>query len=174
MAKNKNNIVYIGIAAVIVVIAIIVGIIMAGNRDEYGTDGDSDYTSDTSQTENGTESEVEGEVESELLASDLENVDVTIEYGDYDAMYDLAKSIQNGEATGQVVQIDGDVSHPMSAYSIVEQNEEGTGSIGTQFIIEGDAEYPEDEDRVIITGKVIELEPLVYVIQTLPDFVEVQ
>ena len=161
MAKSKNNnMLYIGIVAVVVIIAIIVGVVLA-NRGSGNEGGDTGTGEETSQTES-------------LKASDLASVDEVVEYGDYDAMYDLSKSIQNGEMTGQVVQIDGDISHPMSTYSIVEQNEEGSSSIGTQFIIAGDVEYPEDGDRVVITGMVIEQSPMVFVIQTLPEFVEVQ
>lgn len=161
MAKSKNNnMLYIGIVAVVVIIAIIVGVVLA-NRGSGNEGGDTGTGEETSQTES-------------LKASDLASVDEVVEYGDYDAMYDLSKSIQNGEMTGQVVQIDGDISHPMSTYSIVEQNEEGSSSIGTQFIIAGDAEYPEDGDRAVITGMVIEQSPMVFVIQTLPEFVEVQ
>ena len=160
MAKSKNNnIIYIGIVAVVIIVAIIIGIVVGNNGGNGGDEGSGGE--ETSQTEG-------------LTASDLATVDVTVEYGDYDGMEALAKDIQNGYATGKVVQIEGDVSHPMSTYSIVEQNEDGTGSIGTRFIIVGETGYPEDKDHVVITGKVIELEPLVYVIQTLPDFVEVQ
>ncbi len=166
MAKNKNNnIIYIGIAVVVVVIAIVVGVVLMNNNKGSGDQGNN---GGTVQDSNGGASEGAG-----LKASELENVDVVVEYGDYDAMYDLSKSIQNGEMVGQVVRIDGDVSHPMSTYSIVQQNADGSQSIGTQFIIDGDAEYPEDEAHVIITGKVIEKEPMVFVIQTLPEFVEV-
>ena len=168
MAKNKNNnILYIGIAVVVVVVVIALCLVFMNKNKDNGNNG-GDGGNGTSQTSGDDTSNGSG-----LKASELENVDVMVEYGDYDAMYDLSKSIQNGEMVGQVVRIDGDVSHPMSTYSIVQQNADGSQSIGTQFIIDGDAEYPEDEAHVIITGKVIEKEPMVFVIQTLPEFVEV-
>ena len=168
MAKSKKNndsnnyFVFIGIVAAVLVIAVIIGVVAMNNRgggDEGGSDSNGPVVIDDGNS---------------LSASDLENVDVTIEYGDYDGMYDLSKSIQNGEMVGQVVQIEGDVSHPMSTYSIVQRNDEDSASIGTQFVIEGDAEYPEDGAHVIITGKVIEQSPMYFVIQTLPEFIEVQ
>lgn len=145
--KNKN--LWICIAAVVV--AVVVGIVVAkGNGGDNGGAPESSF------------------------ADEVKNVDVKIEYGDYDAMEELSKDIQNGLATGKVVKIDGVVSHPLSFYSIVEPNETDTASIGTRFVIEGDTGYPEDKDHVVITGKVIEFEPLVFVIKTTTDFVEVQ
>lgn len=168
MAKNKNNnILYIGIAVVVVVVVVALCLVFMNKNKDNGNNGD-DGGNGTSQTSGDDTSNGSG-----LKASELENVDVVVEYGDYDAMYDLSKSIQNGEMVGQVVRIDGDVSHPMSTYSIVQQNSDGSQSIGTQFVIDGDAEYPEDEAHVVITGKVIEQSPMVFVIQTLPEFVEV-
>ena len=89
-------------------------------------------------------------------------------------MYTLSKSIQNGEATGEIVMIDGVVSHPMTKYSIVEKGEDGN-KIGTEFVIEGIEEdaYPEDGTRLVITGEVIEKEPLYYIIKTTPEYVNV-
>ena len=61
------------------------------------------------------------------------SLDETIDYGDYEAMETLSKNIQNGYATGKVVQIDGIVSHPMSKYSIVQANSDGSQKIGTEL-----------------------------------------
>lgn len=157
--KNKNNsLLYIGIAAV-VIIAIIVGVVIAMRNkggDTGGNGGDS-----TSQTAG-------------LSAADLANVDETVAYGDYDAMEELSKSIQNGEMVGKVVKIDGIVMHPATSYSIGQANESGSAKIGTQFDIvdAAAAYYPADGDRVVITGKVVEKQPLVYMIETLSEFVE--
>ena len=165
MAKNKNNnIIYIGIAVVVVVIAIVVGVVLMNNNKGSSDQGNN---GGTAQNSNGGASEG-----TELKASELENVDVVVEYGDYDGMYDLSKSIQNGEMVGKVVKIDGDVSHPMSTYSIMQHNADGSQSIGTQFVIEGNVEYPDDDDRAVITGKVIETDPMVFVIQTIPGYVQ--
>ena len=163
MVKNNKKTLYIGIGAV-VVIAIVVGVVLMNNNKGSSDQGNN---GGTAQNSNGGASEGTG-----LKASELENVDVVVEYGDYDAMYDLSKSIQNGEMVGKVVKIDGDVSHPMSTYSIVQHNADGSQSIGTQFVIDGNVEYPDDDDRAVIIGKVIETDPMVFVIQTIPGYVQ--
>lgn len=159
MAKKNNNLIYICIA-VVVVIAVIIGVIVAvkGNSGNNGEDSN-----------NGGTSQGAG-----LTAADLAKVDVEIEYGDYDGMEKLSKSIQNGEMTGKVVKIDGVVMHPGTSYSIGQANESGSAKIGTQFDIvdAAAAYYPADKDRVVITGKVVEKEPLYYMIETLQEFVE--
>ena len=162
MAKAKNNnLIYIGIA-VVVVVAVIIGVIVAvkGNSGDNG--GDSD---------NGGTSQDAG-----LTAAGLAKVDVEIEYGDYDGMEKLSKSIQNGEMTGKVVKIDGVVMHPGTSYSIGQANESSSAKIGTQFDIvdAAAAYYPADKDHAMITGKVVEKEPLVYMIETISEFVEKQ
>lgn len=160
MAKAKNNnLLYIGIA-VVVVVAVIIGVIVAVKGNSGNNGGDSD---------NGGTSQDAG-----LTAADLAKVDVEIEYGDYDGMEKLSKSIQNGEMTGKVVKIDGVVMHPGTSYSIGQANESGSAKIGTQFDIldAAAAYYPADKDRVAITGKVVEKEPLYYMIETLQEFVE--
>lgn len=161
MAKKNNNLIYICIA-VVVVIAVIIGVIVAvkGNSGNNGGDGG-----------NGGTSQNAG-----LTAADLAKVDVEIEYGDYDGMEKLSKSIQNGEMAGKVVKIDGVVMHPGTSYSIGQVNEAGSSKIGTQFDIvdAAAAYYPADKDRVVITGKVVEKQPLVYMIETISEFVEKQ
>jgi len=158
--SKNNSMLYIGIAAV-VIIAIIVGVVMAmrNNGGDVGNNGNGG--GDTSQTTG-------------LSAADLANVDITVEYGDYDAMQELSKAIQNGEMVGKVVKIDGIVMHPATSYSIGQANASGSAKIGTQFDIvdAAAAYYPADGDRVVITGKVVEKEPLIYMIETLSDFVE--
>ena len=157
--KNNNNLIYICIA-VVVVIAVIIGVIVAVKGNSGNNGGNSD---------NGGTSQDAG-----LTAADLAKVDVEIEYGDYDGMQELSKAIQNGEMTGKVVKIDGIVMHPGTSYSIGQANESGSAKIGTQFDIvdAAAAYYPADKDRVVITGKVIEKEPLYYMIETLQEFVE--
>ena len=158
MAKNKTGLV-IGIVAVIAVIAIVVGVIVANNN-KSGNGGEAGGTSQT----NG------------LSAADLANVDENIAFGEFDAMQTLSKSIQNGEKVGKVVKIDGLVSKPGSSYSIVQVNAENTKKIGTKFVIEGaaDADYPKDGAHVVITGKVVEDSPMVFIIKTIPAMVEVK
>ena len=155
MAKNNKNLI-IGIAiAAVVVVAIIVGVIIGNNK----------------SSDNGGGSDDSG---SGVIVVDYSNIDMTIDYGDYDEMFNLSKMIQNGEATGQVVFIEGDVSHVMSSYSIVQEDENGN-RIGTEFIIEGldESNYPQDGEHIAITGDVIEKSPLYYVIRTTPDYVNV-
>ena len=157
--KNKNNsLLYIGIAAV-VIIAIVVGVVIAMRN--KGGDAGGNGGNSISQTAG-------------LSAADLANVDVTVTYGDYDAMEELSKAIQNGEMVGKVVKIDGIVMHPATSYSIGQANESGSAKIGTQFDIvdAAAAYYPADGDRAVITGKVVEKQPLVYMIETLSEFVE--
>ena len=161
MAKSNKNL-YIGIGAAVAVVAIIVGVVVGLNAGKGGDNGGE--SGNSSQTTGG------------LRAADLKSVDVEVEYGDYDKMSTLAKEIQNGYATGKVVKVEGIVSHPMSSYSVVEANADGSQKIGTQFIIEGadTSAYPDDGDRIVITGKVVENSPLYFVIKTLPEFVEVK
>ena len=152
-AKSKTGL-YIGIVAVIVAVAVMVGVVISnktGNSDEGAV-----------------------QTSSELSAGDLANVDVIIEYGDYDGMQSLAKDIQNGNMVGKVVKINGLVSHPGTSYSVVEESEDGTKKIGTQFVIDNaeGAEYPTDGAHVVLTGKVVQKDPMVYVIQTLKEFVQ--
>ena len=160
MAKKNNNLIYICIA--VVVIAVIIGVVVAVKGNSGNNGGDSD---------NGGTSQDAG-----LTAADLAKVDVMVEYGDYDGMQELSKAIQNGEMTGKVVKIDGIVMYPGTSYSIGQANESGSVKIGTQFDIVdvAAAYYPADKDRVTITGKVVEKEPLYYMIETLQEFVEKQ
>ena len=153
MRKDNRNLIIGIVVAVVVVIAIIIGIIVGNSAkpaDDGGEPGPSEPTADYSM------------------------VDEVIGFGDYGAMEIQAKSIQNGEMTGKIVQIDGIVSHPMSKYSIVEEDENGNG-IGTEFVIEGVDEdgYPQDGDHIIITGEIIEKEPLYFVIKTTPEYVSI-
>lgn len=113
-----------------------------------------------------------------VTAADLANVDVTIALDDYDAMEALAKDIQNMAAEGKVVEIDGYVSNFGSgmSYNIVENNAEGTGNIGSTFVIDGadESAYPSDGTHVKITGKVGPNEAgTFHVIHTIPEFVQV-
>lgn len=150
--KNNNNNLYIGIAvAVIVVIAIVVAVVLI-NKNKDNDSGSSDTTSSV----------------------EYNTVDETISFGDYEGMEKLSKAIQNGEMVGKVVKIKGLVSHPMSTYSVVQANADGTQKIGTQFIISDadDSEYPEDGDTVVITGEVVQSSPMVFVIKTTKNNVE--
>ena len=163
MANKTNKNLIIGIVvAVIAVIAIVVGVVIATRP--KGGDGDdgADANDNTAQTESSTQN------------VDYSNIDVIVGFGDYEVMEAQAKAIQNGEMMGKIIQIDGLVSHPMSKYSIVEEDENGS-KIGTEFVIEGldEDSYPQDGDRVIITGEVIEKQPLYYIIKTSPEYVEV-
>ena len=154
--EKSNKGLYAGIiVAVILVVAVIVGVIISrGNGEDVGEGTDETQIEEVSR---------------------FDEVDQDIAFGSFDEMKDLSKSIQNGEITGQVVRIEGFVSHPMTKYSIVQENEDGSEKIGTEFVIEGvdESEYPQDGTRVIITGEVFEKEPLYYVIKTTPEYVMV-
>lgn len=155
--SKKTMYIWIAIAAVVVIAAaIIIGITMANNNTGSDNTGTSSTDSDT------------------VTAAELKNVNVTVDYGDYATMSTLSSEIQNGRANGKIVKIEGVVSHPGSLYSIMQESADGSGSIGTQFVIEGDGTYPQDGDRVIITGKVVEISPAYYIIKTLPGFIKVQ
>lgn len=161
-STNKNMIIGITVAA-IAVIAIIIGVVIAmtnANKNSF-SDAELEEEVETSQVEENTGN------------ADFSNIDVSVAYGDYGTMYAQAKAIQNGEMLGKIISIDGIVSHPMNKYSIVEKDENGS-SIGTEFIIEGVEEdsYPQDGDHVVITGVVVEKEPLYFVIKTTPGYVE--
>ena len=157
MAKGKNNnALYIGIGvAVVVVIAIIVAVVMMNKNKGNG--------GDTGKSDTGDSSYVE-----------YNSVDESIALGDYEGMQNLSKSIQNGEMVGKIVKINGLVSHPMSTYSVVQANADGSQKIGTQFIIDGasDTDYPQDGDEIVITGEVVENGPMVFVIKTTKNNIE--
>ena len=159
MAEKKDNkMLFIGIAAaVVVVVAVVLAIVipkLGGNGGSGGGEGD-----ETSTT---------------ITENDVAHVDVEIEYGDYDGMAKLAKDIQNGEMVGKVVKIDGLVSHPMSTYSIVEPNADGSAKIGTQFVIlHDDPMYPEDGIRVVLRGKVIQQNSILFMIETATSLIDV-
>ena len=109
MAKDKKGL-YIGIGVALIV-AVIVGVVIALSNKGNGTDGE--------PTPN-----------SALTAADFSPIDVTIDFGQYDEMFTLSKDIQNGYAVGKIVKIEGLVSHPGTKYSIVQEKESGSGSIG--------------------------------------------
>ena len=133
MAKNNKRTLYIGIGAV-VVIAIVVGIIIAVTRGS-GNNNEGDGTNQSTV----------------YTAGDFTPIQQSIEFGDYNAMCSLAKEIQNGEAIGKIVEIDGYVSHPGTKYSIVQKNGDGTKSIGTEFVIEGNNGLEELIEHVMYT-----------------------
>lgn len=158
--KNNNNIIIGAVAGVIAVVGIVVGVVLARGN---GGDGGSDSGKDNSGT-----SQDGGE------QMDFSHVDATVMFGDYDEMFKYSKSIQNGEMTGKSIKIEGIVSHPMSMYSITQKDAE-KGSIGTVFEIVGasNEDYPQDGDRIVITGKVVEKSALNFIIRTEPRYVEI-
>ena len=155
--KKDNKMLYIGIAAaVVVVIGVVLAIVIPKLGGNGGSGGDGGNTS------------------SSITESDVAHVDVEIKYGDYDGMSKLAKDIQNGEMVGKVVKIDGLVSHPMSSYSIVEPNSDGSAKIGTQFVIlHDDALYPADGVRVVLRGRVIKQSAVLFLIETATALIDV-
>ena len=146
MDKKLKIIIPAAIVAVIAIVGIVIGL-NAGKSGSSDGSGSSKYAS----------------------------IDTEVLFGDYSAMFNLSKDIQNGYATGKVVKVDGVVSHPGTLYSIIESTEDGSKNVGTEFIIEGDnVTYPEDGTRVVITGEVAEKSTLYYVIKTTSEFVEIK
>lgn len=150
--KNKGIIVGIAVAVVVLIVVMVVVLVTKGDREEVIESGDGGI----------------------IVQMDYSEPDVVVEYGDYDTMRTQSKAIQNGEMLGKTVRIEGIVSHPMTKYSIVQEDEDGN-KIGTEFVIEGldEDEYPQDGERVVISGEVIEKSMLYYIIKTRPEFVEV-
>lgn len=157
--QNKNLIIGIAVAAV-VMIAVVVGIVLMKGKGDGSIDGG--------------QSAGAGQIEGSTNEMDFSDIDVSVEYGDYDTMFEQSKAIQNGEMLGKVIKIEGLISHPMSNYSIGQQSEDGS-FVGTVFVIEGadEDDYPEDGDHVVITGEVVEQSPMNFVIRTAPQYVEV-
>ena len=160
-AKNSKTGLYVAIAAAVVIVAVIIGVVVANSGNKGGNEGDNGNGGTSQST-------------SSLTADDLSDVYGWVDIDEYDEMQKMAKSIQNGEMTGKVIQFDGYVAHPGTKYSVVENSADGTKKIGTEFVIvDGDeSDYPEDGQRVFITGKIVEQEPMVFVIHTLKDFVK--
>ena len=150
--KNKGMLVGIAVAVVVLIVVMVVVLITKGDREEVIESGDGGIA----------------------VQMDYSEPDVVVEYGDYDTMRTQSKAIQNGEMLGKTIRIEGIVSHPMTKYSIVQEDEDGN-KIGTEFVIEGldEDEYPQDGERVVISGEVIEKSTLYYIIKTRPEFVEV-
>lgn len=153
MTEKKNKIIIICVTVVaVVLIAVIAVVLIKNSQKETAESGDGGI----------------------VLQADYSEPDVIVEYGDYDMMRVQSKAIQNGEMLGKTIRVEGIVSHPMTTYSIVQENEDGS-KIGTEFVIEGLDEdgYPQDGERVVISGEVAEKSTLYYVIKTRPEFVEV-
>ncbi len=159
---DKNMIIGVAVAAVVLIIVVIAVLIVKGNGDSIDGDIEAGGGSQTEQIENNTKE------------ADFSQVDVTVGYGDYDVMFAQSKAIQNGEMLGEVVQVDGIVSHPISNYSIGQKDENGS-FVGTVFVIEGaeEEDYPEDGDHVVVTGEIVEKSPMYFVIRTTPQYVTV-
>ncbi|MDO4889402.1 MAG: hypothetical protein Q4A25_01760 [Candidatus Saccharibacteria bacterium] len=164
-AKKSVGPILIGLAAILVIVGAVWFFFIRGKNEEP-------------QVNNNNASQVEDKTK--VTAADLSKVDETVNFGDYTAMFTLSKAIQNGQKIGEVVKVDGQVSHKTSSYSVVQINpkkdEEGEMSqIGTVFTIQDgeSSDYPKDEERVEITAKVMEVSPLNFQLVTLKDFVKV-
>ena len=130
-------------------------------------------SNDQASTTESTPAEPTGETT--ITAADLASVDITIEYGDFDAMSELAANIQSGRNDDSVVQIDGNIVNYGTSCSIVEPSADGSKRIGTVFVIEGASEnaYPQDGAHVKLTGIVgADDTGYTHFIKTLPEFVE--
>ena len=169
---DKKKFCIIGAVAAVVVIGVIIAIAVAtSNKGDEG--GDNKDNNGSSQQEN---KDNKYDKKATISADDLKNVDETIDFGDYDAQQTLSKAIQNGEKTGKVVKIEGTVSHFSKgmSFNIGQKKTEGNQFIGTTFVIEdaeGEDDYPEDGDHVVITG-IVKAEGYAFQIKTLKKFVE--
>ena len=154
MVEKKNKGIIVGMVVAVVVLIVVVAVVLVTKSDR--------------------EKAIESGDGGIVVQMDYSKPDVVVEYGDYDTMRAQSKAIQNGEMLGKTVRIEGIVSHPMTKYSIVQEDEDGN-KIGTEFVIEGldEDEYPQDGERVVISGEVIEKSTLYYIIKTRPEFVEV-
>ena len=158
--SNKNLIGIIAAVAIVAIVAVVAVVVINNNK---GTNTPSDPASTTNTSDSTS-----------VTATELATATpaATISYGDFDAMQSLSKDIQNGRRTGQIVAIDGLVSHPGTSYSIVEPSADGKTKIGTVFTIKDSDTYPADGDRVTITAKVVEVSPMNFQLVTLKDFVK--
>lgn len=95
---------------------------------------------------------------------DFSKPDIVISYGDYDGMVKLAKSIQNYELEGVVVEIDGEMGMSMMSHTVVMPNVDRSESMGTTFRVIGmeDKDYPGEDSRVHLTGIVRPLSEYVH------------
>lgn len=158
--KPKNNLKFI-IGGIVALAAIVAVVLIVTNKPKDSEEDRGEEESSVVEGARVTAAELRGDVEAE------------IKFGDYEAMKTLAKEIQNGEATGKIITIDGVVSRPASTYSITEKNEDGSEKIGTAFAIDDDEadNYPEDGERIKITAKVVEIDTLYFQLVTLKEFV---
>ena len=163
-AKKSLGPILIGLVAILAIVGAVWFFFIRGKGEEPQTNNN------TSQVEDPTK----------VTSADLGKVDGIVNFGDYKTMFELSKAIQNGQKTGEVVKIDGQVSHKLSSYSVVQINpkkgEEGEmNQIGTVFTIQDgeSSDYPKDEERIEITAKVVEVSPLNFQLVTLKDFVKV-
>lgn len=161
---DKKTLIYILAGAFIVIAIVALIIIITKNNsstDENGINNGSSNSSDEQSAARVTANE--------LLTT---TPAIEIAYGDYEGMKALSNDIQNGKMTGQIVSIDGLVNHPGSLYSIVQKNADGTTKIGTIFLIDDSANYPNDGTRITIVAKVVEVSPLNFQLVTLKNFVK--
>lgn len=168
--KSKTGLI-VGIVIIVVVAAVagIVAINLNNSEEEQF------YGLYDSMLERARKQKADSQNTDNLTMDDLINTDdvVFVDIDEYDTAQEVSKAIQNGEMTGKVIQFDGYVSHPGTKYSVVQKSEDGSKKIGTEFVIvdADESEYPEDGARVFITGKVVEKEPLYFVIETLKEAV---
>lgn len=83
---------------------------------------------------------------------DFQSVDVSIGYGDYDAMSELAKDVENKSAVDKVVQIEGMMGAFSSKNLVLEPNSGGDEGVGVPIEVIGIAGYPRGGARVHLVG----------------------
>lgn len=103
------------------------------------------------KTEAPTEKETEAPAEeekAEVPAGDA----ITVAFEDFDAQEALSKSIQNMEATGKAVEIEG-ISRKIGTKYSIGQVKDGK-FIGTDYTFDG--EYPAEDAHIILKGTVVQ------------------
>lgn len=112
-------------------------------------------TTTAAATEEKTEAPAEEETEApaeeekaEVPAGDA----ITVAFEDFDAQEALSKSIQNMEATGKAVEIEG-ISRKIGTKYSIGQVKDGK-FIGTNYTFDG--EYPAEDAHIILKGTVVQ------------------
>lgn len=119
-----------------------------------GSSAANNTAADSSDSSAGTEiaTETETSETEETTEVDLSSPDIIIEYGDADAIDDLASKAQNFEiAEGTVVKISGVFSTGVSTPAIQEPKGDGE-YVGLSLYVDGDWEAPEDRSDIEVTG----------------------
>ncbi len=125
------------------------------NPNVQSEDEDTENSEDINTQPSEEESESTDSVDPATV--DYSKVDLTIEYGDYEAINTLMNEMQEGKYDGKVIKIDGISSKMVTSCSIMEDKGEGE-KIGVGYAIQGEENldnYPTDGARVELVGVVV-------------------